>query len=269
MSEPGLFVVSDPHGHEVELRSALQSAGLVDQRGDWSGGSASLWLLGDFFDRGPNGVGIVELVMRLQHQAEDSGGEVGAVLGNHEVLTLGMHTYGEVSAPEPDEGARQVQLMWYYNGGLLDDQLRLNDDHLNWLLSLPAMAVRRGHLLTHSDTMTYLRYGESLDAVNTNIRHALAHGDISDWWTCWQRLTQRHEFTLDDGPELARQLMGRVGGSRIVHGHSIIGDMIDQPPQLVTGPHLYADELVLGIDGGLYAGGPLLVVRLTPEAPDR
>jgi hypothetical protein len=30
----------------------------------------------------------------------------------------------------------------------------------------------------------------------------------------------------------------------------------------VTGPWSYADGLVLAIDGGLYAGGPLLVVHI-------
>jgi hypothetical protein len=35
------------------------------------------------------------------------------------------------------------------------------------------------------------------------------------------------------------------------------------PPALVEGPCLYADGKVLGIDGGLFVGGPCLVVPLT------
>ena len=44
------------------------------EEGAWSGGRASLWLLRDYVDRGPDGVGVIELIMRLQEQAADAGG---------------------------------------------------------------------------------------------------------------------------------------------------------------------------------------------------
>ena len=47
-----------------------------------------------------------------------------------------------------------------------------------------------------------------------------------------------------------------------MHGHSIIGSLIDKPSSEVTEPVLYADGLVVGIDGGRYDGGPLLLVQL-------
>ena len=48
------FVVSDVHGHLDDLRHVLAQAGLVtDDR--WVGGNASLWVLGDLVDRGPDG----------------------------------------------------------------------------------------------------------------------------------------------------------------------------------------------------------------------
>ena len=40
------YVVSDVHGHRDELVEALRSAGLLDAAGHWSGGDATLWVLG-------------------------------------------------------------------------------------------------------------------------------------------------------------------------------------------------------------------------------
>jgi Calcineurin-like phosphoesterase len=254
------FVVSDPHGHRHELEAALQAQGLLDGRGDWSAGETTLWFLGDFFDRGPDGVGVVELVMRLQHQAADSGGHVGAVLGNHEVLALGMYRFGEIRAAAVSAETRQVQMMWYQNGGLVEDQLRLSDDHLNWLHSLPAMALHGDRLLLHSDTLLYLTYGDSVEAINTALRSTLSAG-LEDWWEAWSRLTHRYDF-VNAGAPAVRQLTDRLGGAGVVHGHSFVADLTHKEPYQVTGPYLYADGTALAIDGGLYAGGPLLVVEL-------
>jgi hypothetical protein len=49
----------------------------------------------------------------------------------------------------------------------------------------------------------------------------------------------------------------------IVHGHSIIGSLIDVPSEEVDGPISYAGGRVVAIDGGRYDGGPLLLVQLT------
>jgi len=57
-------------------------------------------------------------------------------------------------------------------------------------------------------------------------------------------------------------VLDRLGGEHIVHGHSIIGSLVDRPSEEVEGPFTYADGLVLAIDGGRYDGGPLLLVEL-------
>src|SRR4051812_28525151 len=99
-----LFVTSDPHGHLDELRAALRRAGLVDDDGDWTGGTSRLYVLGDLFDRGPDGIGVIDLLMSLQTQAEEAEGEVTVILGNHEVLAVGVHLFG---TQDIDVGGRQ------------------------------------------------------------------------------------------------------------------------------------------------------------------
>jgi hypothetical protein len=257
-----VWAVSDPHGHRAELVAALRERGLLDDRADWAAGDATLWFLGDLFDRGPDGVGVVELVMRLQQQAADQGGRVGAVLGNHEVLALGMYRFGELRAAEVDPSVMEVQLTWLRNGGVVDDQLRLGDRHLEWLGTLPSVALQGDQLLLHSDTLRYLTYGDSIDEINASVASALA-GGLESWWGCWNNLTHRYDFARADGVRAVQRVTAQLGGRRVVHGHSFVADLAQVPLREVTRPYLYAEGSALGIDGGLYAGGPLLVVDLT------
>ena len=131
------FAVSDVHGHRDDLVDALRSAGLVDAAGDWSGDDATLWVLGDYVDRGPDGVGVIDVVMRLQQQAPRSGGRVGALMGNHEVLALGMHRFADAIVRDADGHEHAFTTSWALNGGRPSDQARLTPEHLAWLAALP------------------------------------------------------------------------------------------------------------------------------------
>ncbi len=57
-------------------------------------------------------------------------------------------------------------------------------------------------------------------------------------------------------------MLSTYGGECIVHGHSIIGSLIDVPSVEVEEPLVYAEGLVVAIDGGRYDGGPLLLLAL-------
>lgn len=237
-----LFVVSDVHGYRDDLVQALDRAG-------FSGGD-ELWVLGDLLDRGPDGIGVIDLVMSLQREAPD---RVHVLMGNHEALALGRKRFPHGRFEES----------WVMNGGKARDQDGLTDDHLAWLSSLPLMARVGDFLLMHSDTTEYLGWGESVDDVNASVHAALAQAhDREAHWDVWARLTSRYDFAGPDGASVARDMLSTYGGEAIIHGHSIIGLLLDRPSRQVDQPLLYADGLVLDIDGGRYDGGPLLVVKL-------
>lgn len=261
------FVVGDVHGHRAELLTALRTAGLVDDEEAWSGGTAQLWFVGDFFDRGPDGVGSLDLAMRLATEAGQAGGSVETLVGNHEVLALGMHRFGAAEIPT-DAGPRTFEHSWRLNGGLDADQEALTEAHVEWLCERPALAVVDDHLLMHSDTVEYLGWGQSVEEINSAVREVLRSSDAKDWWECWRRLTSRYAFRGSTGPAMAREVMRLLGGSRIVHGHSVIAEQIGVLPSQIEHPHSYADGHVLGVDGGVFVGGPCLVVRLPWEGPD-
>jgi hypothetical protein len=258
------YVVGDVHGMRRELAEALQAAGLTDGAGDWCAGATRLWFVGDFFDRGPDGVGVVDDVMRLAGQAREVGGEVSSLLGNHEVLTLGVHRFGEREIAA-NTGRRSFQQSWLLNGGVAADQEALEQRHVEWLAGLPALAHAGEHLLMHSDTREYLGWGESVAAVNATVRDVLAGGDMDAWWDIFRRLTTRYAFRSERGASVATEMLSHFGGETIVHGHTLIADQLAVDPETVTEPLRYADGLVLNVDGGLFAGGPCLVVKLTEE----
>jgi hypothetical protein len=75
-------------------------------------------------------------------------------------------------------------------------------------------------------------------------------------------LTSRYGYAGDDGERVARDVLNRLGGSSIVHGHSIIASLTNGLSEEIEGPIAYAGGMVVAIDGGRYDGGPLLLVEL-------
>ncbi|MBL0746849.1 metallophosphoesterase [Nocardioides baculatus] len=259
---PATFATSDPHGHLSELTSALRAAGLLDEGSRWAGGDARLWVLGDLLDRGPDGLGVIGLVRRLVEEAAAAGGAVLPVLGNHEVIALGMRRFG--SAPIVHRGVvRTFESIWARNGGQVADQAGIDDELFAWLAGLPAVGLDGEHLLMHSDTTEYLQWGSSIEAVNEGVRTILADDDPVAWFDVLVGLAQRHEYAGSAGPLAARRLLRTLGGERIVHGHSIIGDLFGERFDSYDEPRRYCEGLALDIDGGIYEGGPCLVARLS------
>ncbi|MET7938803.1 metallophosphoesterase [Streptomyces sp. NPDC005302] len=268
---PGpLYVVGDVHGYLDQLVAALQEQGLLDAAGNWSAGTARLWFLGDFTDRGPDGIGVIDLVMRLSAEAAAAGGYCKALMGNHELLLLGAKRFADTPV-NSGAGTATFQAAWLLNGGQKTDMDRLQDHHLQWMARLDAMELVDGHLLVHSDTTAYLDYGDSIEAVNDTVRETLTRNDADECWDVFRKLTKRFAFRDDGGAEAVRELLGTYGGTRIVHGHSpipyLLGDVgteegEDNTGPVVEGPHLYADGLAIAMDGGVTMAGKLLVQQL-------
>lgn len=255
------YVVGDVHGHRAELVAALAEAGLVDTDGAWTGGAAHLWFLGDFVDRGPDGIGAIDLVMRLGSAAAEAGGRVETLLGNHEILLLAMRRFGDTEVPS-DFGPRSFARSWELNGGQESDQEGLTAEHIAWLTERPVLALVDDHLLMHSDTVEYLGWGTDVDEINAAVRAVLESDDLVEWWEVWRRMTTRHAFRGPNGEEVVDKLLAVLGGSRVVHGHSVIADQLGIMPIQVEAPFAYAGGKALGVDGGVFVGGPCLVVPI-------
>ena len=194
-----LYVVSDVHGHLDDLRRGLVRAGLIDERGSWIAANDQLWVLGDLMDRGPDGVGVVDLLMTLQEQAY---GHVHVLLGNHEALAVGRALFPETRFGE----------LWVVNGGLASDQAAFTAEHLAWMRSLPPMGRVGDYLMMHSDTTAYLSWGASVEEVNATVRDKLASRDPDQHWEVFSQLTSRYHFAGDDGAAAVQGMLSTYGG---------------------------------------------------------
>ncbi len=250
------FVVGDVHGCLDTLLRVLRGAGLVDASGRWRGRDARLWLVGDLVDRGPDGVGAIELVQQLQQE-----GDVHCLLGNHEVLLLGALRFPDVTAGGPGGTFRRL---WELNGGIAHDLERLTPDHVSWLQSLPGIALEGETLLVHADSATYLRYGRTIDEVNETLRAVIAGDDPGALDRLLADATDRHAFA---DPAAAETMLTTFGGRRVVHGHTPISLVLDRPAAEVTEAFVYGSGRCVNVDHGLFLGGGGFVTELSRLPP--
>ena len=258
-SKAPLYVAADIHGHRAELRGALVEGGLVDEGGRWIGGAARLWLLGDYVDRGPDGIGVMDDIRELAVCAAAAGGEVTALLGNHEVQLLAAHHFGTSPVEGLDEPGG-FQGGWARFGGRDEDLRRLTPDHVAWMSDLPAVALVDDHLLVHSDTTRYLEFGSSAAEINAAVAQTLRHPDSELWVNFSDRMSDRGAFRANH--DAATLMLDALGGSTLVHGHSTLTRHFGIAPRDVKEALRYAGGRVLAIDGGVYEGGRILLTRL-------
>ncbi|GGA76542.1 hypothetical protein GCM10011369_18040 [Neiella marina] len=83
-----VVVIGDVHGAFEQVTSLLKELKVIDDNLDWIGGKRHLVSLGDLVDRGAGSRQVVELMMKLQRQAEAAGGGYSQLLGNHEIMLM-------------------------------------------------------------------------------------------------------------------------------------------------------------------------------------
>jgi len=83
-----IVAIGDVHGSLDRFTDILKAVNLVDDKAHWVGGAAHLVQLGDVVDRGPDSRAALDLLRRLEGEAERAGGAVHALLGNHEVARI-------------------------------------------------------------------------------------------------------------------------------------------------------------------------------------
>jgi hypothetical protein len=106
-----VVAVGDVHGALDPFVAILRAAGLIDNRNRWSGKKAVLVQTGDVLDRGPDSRKALDLLRKLEGEAQRAGGRVYALLGNHEVMRL-VSDWRYVSQGETDafKNAESVDL---------------------------------------------------------------------------------------------------------------------------------------------------------------
>lgn len=94
-----VVAVGDVHGDCDALVAVLRMAGLVDDNASWIGGKAHLVQTGDIPARGPQTRKAMDLLMKLEQEADAAGGHVHAMIGNHDAMVM----YGDLRTILPEE----------------------------------------------------------------------------------------------------------------------------------------------------------------------
>lgn len=252
-----IYLIGDIHGYYEKLLHLLKQHQLVDDALNWCAGDATLCFLGDYFDRGPDGIATIDLIRRLQQQAPDSGGEVVALLGNHEVFFLSAYRF--------HQRRRFGKLFlddWYAVGGQYRDLKQATDDHAAWITALPAMRQIGNLLVMHADSLFYTLYGGTIAEVNEHIRDVLESDILTRWDQLIGHFVRRRAFMGHNAQVCAEDLLHLYGGKVIVHGHTPIPYMTMQDAKAITAPLIYNHDLCINLDGGLYLGGPGFVYKV-------
>ncbi|MBT8111746.1 MAG: metallophosphoesterase [Gammaproteobacteria bacterium] len=197
-----IVAISDIHGAFSAMVETLQQAEVIDQAKKWSGGTTQLVIVGDILDRGPKSRAAMDLLMRLEEEAQTAGGAVHVLIGNHESMNMiGDLRYvskAEYAAFADDETADERE-RWFaayakrHAGGTSPDVLRKKFDERfpagffalrrafrpdgkygRWLLAKPVIVVVNGTAFVHGG-LSPLVEKLGLDGVNGRLKSELAN----------------------------------------------------------------------------------------------
>jgi hypothetical protein len=187
-----IVAVGDLHGDLAAWRAIAQAAGLTDSQGRWTGGETVLVQTGDVVDRGPDGLKIIEDLMRLQREAGRSHGRVVALVGNHEAMNMtGDLRYvsaADFAAYANGNSERLRQQTYEANKAQLEASFRLKDPALtseaikaDWLAATPLGALE--HKAAWSPTGRIGRWVVGNPAVALIDGNLFLHGGIGPAYT--------------------------------------------------------------------------------------
>ena len=83
-----IVAVGDLHGDFDNFVTILKGIGLIDEELHWTGGKTHLVQTGDIMDRGDYAKEIFDLLIRLEQEAEEAGGKIHMLIGNHEEMNI-------------------------------------------------------------------------------------------------------------------------------------------------------------------------------------
>ncbi|AJE03572.1 metallophosphoesterase [Geobacter pickeringii] len=191
------FVIADIHGCCRTFRRLLFDM-LHLKKND------TLYLLGDYIDRGSDSKGVIENIMEMQANGYDTR----PIKGNHEHLLL-----ESLRAP-PNRGLAE----WLDNGGYatlksygVTHPLEIPFEHIQFMLSLPLYYVTDTHIFVHAGLDFDLDEPLSQEGENAML---------------WKRSTEVDE--------------SRLAGRILVSGHTPLP--LSSIKQRLTGPHIRLDN---------------------------
>lgn len=169
------FVIADIHGCNRTFNKLLSALDLEKPE--------SLYLLGDYIDRGPDSKGVIDTILRLQLDGYD----IRPIRGNHEQMLLDA-LFGDSMS------------MWLVNGGCetlqsygVESPADIPHEHLEFIRNLPHIRLTDSHVFVHAGL------DFSLDDPLSETSHSVM---------LWTRM-------------VSGSSTNKLGGRKVVAGHSV------------------------------------------------
>ena len=254
-----VVAIADIHGAYDAMVTTLQNVDVLGDDLGWTGGQTNLVIVGDILDRGPKSRAVMDLLMRLEGEAEAAGGQVHVLIGNHESMILtGDLRY--VSAAEyaafsdeadADERAHWFDLYVERHGGDVDElrgefeksyppgyfamrrAFRVDGYYGRWLLQKNIIAVINGTAFVHGG-LPPVAAEIGLQGVNEDLQKelveyvevlgALTDAEIllpTDSHYKYESLLNGYLPSLDEDPEILQAI---DAGKRLVNSGLVSTD---------------------------------------------
>ncbi|MFT4847537.1 MAG: hypothetical protein ACI83B_000056 [Sediminicola sp.] len=162
--------VSDIHGQYATFIKLLKNNGVIDNQEKWSFGNGHFVVAGDMFDRGPQVTEVLWFLYDLEKQAEEKGGKLHVLLGNHDVMVLN----GNLRSVHPKytEIAKILETPFntlFNKGTVLGD----------WLRTRPVLVKLNDILFTHGGLHPDLiEKGLSIEEINSEFKKQLVASEL-------------------------------------------------------------------------------------------
>jgi len=265
-----VVAIGDLHGDLDATRRALRLAGAIDDKDAWVGGKLVLVQTGDVIDRGDDDRKILDLLERLKGDAAKAGGEVVALVGNHEIMNAELDfryvTRGAFSAfadvsPKDERMVETAQKVDSNQRGRASAFLP-SGPYAKMLAQRPVVARVGDTIFVHGGVLPkHVKSG--LDAINEGTRK----------WLLGEARALPKEITAEDGLLWTRMYSASPGASecktlddtlkalnakRMVMGHT------PQKPDISPA----CDEKAWRIDTGMskHYGGQVQVLEIRGDA---
>ncbi len=195
-----VVAISDVHGAYDAMVTTLQNVGLLDADLSWTGETAQLVIVGDILDRGPRSRDVMDLLMRLEGEAQAAGGYVHVLIGNHESMNMigdlryvskeeyaafapdetseqrerWYRAYARRHAVSPDDAATRLKFDAQFPAGYfaLRKAFSSSGSYGQWLLGKPVIVVINGTAFVHGG-LSPVVIDRGLEGVNTTLRAEL------------------------------------------------------------------------------------------------
>ncbi|MEE1673750.1 metallophosphoesterase [Agarivorans aestuarii] len=265
-AEKEVFAIGDLHGDFSAMVTILRAAGLINSSNDWIGGDRTFVQVGDQLDRGNSEKQIVDLFEKLIVQAEQAGGQVIVLNGNHETMNVELDFRYVTSG-----GFNQFSN--YYHSGINDSEVtRLPTAQRGRAVAFKPGGPYAKILATHNSTVmvgqtvfvhggitpAYARYG--LDRVNDEISqwmngYASRPSSVGGSGPLWNR---DYGGTMSSSAcNQLEETLAELGAKRMVVAHTVQRTV----NQACNGK-------VWRVDVGLssYYGGKLQAIKITNDS---